>query len=342
VGRSRWRLRLSLVVAAALVLAPAALGATGPQDGSTTRSQELGSVRIYNIQYRSHTGAMRSAYVVLPRWYSPALNPKLKVVISPHGRGLDGRKNARLFGQLPARGSFLLISPDGQGRRLPGGYSWGSPGQIEDLARMPRFVQTALPWLRLDMKQVYAFGGSMGGQETLLLLARHPDLLAGAAAFDAVSDFALQYRSFKQLRCNKTCLRDLGEPLGRRLQLLARAELGGTPWNRPLAFAQRSPITYARAIAASCVPLQLWWSPADRVVVDQQKQSGKLFWKLRGLNKNAPIGGYVGFWIHSREMKASTKLPYALRQFGLLPPTAQVDTTDLHVVPAPRESCSRR
>jgi pimeloyl-ACP methyl ester carboxylesterase len=327
-------------LALACALTPSALAANGPQDGSVVRAQDTGRVTTYRVQYRSHTGAVRNAYLVLPRWYGPQANPKLKLVISPHGRGLDGRANAALWAGLPAKGPFALISPDGQGRRL-GGYSWGSPGQIDDLARMPAIAASALPWLRIDPRKVYAFGGSMGGQETLLLLARHPHMLAGAAAFDAVSDFALQYRSFKKLRCNATCLRNLGEPLGRRLQMLARSELGGTPWNRPLAFAQRSPITYARSLATSCVPLQIWWSTADRVVVNQQQQSGKLFWKLRGLNERAPISGYVGFWIHSHEMKASTLLPYSLRQFGLLPKATPVLHDGLHVVPAPRAACKR-
>jgi pimeloyl-ACP methyl ester carboxylesterase len=205
---------------------------------------------------------------------------------------------------------------------------------------MPAIARAGIPWLRIDPRRVYAFGGSMGGQESLLLLARHPHLLAGVAAFDAVSDFAQQYRSFGRLRCNARCLRDLGEPLGRRLQLLARSELGGTPWQRPLAFAERSPITYTRGIAASCVPLQIWWSPADRVVVDQQRQSGKFFWRLRAANPRAPVSGYVGFWIHSHEMRASTRLPFALRQFGLLPPSTASGREGLHVVPAPARSCA--
>jgi hypothetical protein len=37
---------------------------------------------------------------------------------------------------------------------------------------------------------VYAFGASMGGQESLLLVARNPALPAGVAAFDAVTDMA--------------------------------------------------------------------------------------------------------------------------------------------------------
>ena len=40
----------------------------------------------------------------------------------------------------------------------------------------------------VDPHRIYAFGGSMGGQETLLLVALHPRLLAGAAAFDPATD----------------------------------------------------------------------------------------------------------------------------------------------------------
>ena len=73
-----------------------------------------------------------------------------------------------------------------------------------------------------------------------------------------------------------------------------------------------------RKIATSCVPLQLWWSPADRVVIDQRRQSARFFWQLRRLNPTAPIQAYVGLWIHSAEMRARTGLPLALSRFGLL------------------------
>jgi pimeloyl-ACP methyl ester carboxylesterase len=334
------RARALAVAFTALALAPSAIAATGPSEESTTTSVTRGRVTLWHFAYRSHTGTPRGVWVVLPKWYGPVLHPALKLVISPHGRGLDGRANANLWGGLPAKGNFAVISPDGQGRRL-GDYSWGSPGQIADLARMPAIARSGLPWLQIDTRKIYAFGGSMGGQESLLLLARHPRLLAGVAAFDAVADFAQQYRAFGKLRCNAHCLRDLGEPLGRRLQGLARSELGGSPRQRPLAFALRSPITYTRAIAASCVPLQIWWSPADRVVVDQQRQSGRFFWKLRGMNPHAPISGYVGFWIHSHEMRWSTRLPFALRRFGLLPPSTVTGHEGLHVVQPPRDSCER-
>ena len=90
----------------------------------------------------------------------------------------------------------------------------------------------------------------MGGQETLLLLARHPDLLAGAAAFSSVTDLALQYRNFHRVRCKNACRTLHGTQFGSTLRKIARREIGGGPGTRRAAYAARSPMTYVRAIAA--------------------------------------------------------------------------------------------
>jgi hypothetical protein len=298
----------------------------------------VAKVKVVKIHYRAHNGARRAAYVVLPSWYGRRYHPRIPLVISPHGRGLTGRQNARLWGNLPARGAFAVVNPDGNGRRLAE-FSWGYAGQIEDLARMPRIVR-AVPWLRIDPRRVYAFGGSMGGQESLLLLARKPRLLAGVAVFDAVTDFALQYRRFPLIKCNAKCRRMTKVGIGTKLRRQARVEVGGTPARVPRSYASRSPITYIQKIAKSCVPLQLWWSVADQIVSDAGNQSGKLFWDIRKLNKTAPVQGFVGYWIHSRAMRSTSRLPYALAEFGLLkapffPPGKPAP--DLHrVVPAAR------
>ena len=277
----------------------------------------LTAVKRLRIRYVAHDGRPTSADLVVPAWYGPAANPPLPLIISPHGRGLNGHANSILWGNLPGRGSFAVINPDARGRRVAG-HSWGYSGQIADLARMPEILRTTIPWLRIDRSRIYAFGGSMGGQETLLLLARHPKLLAGAAAFSSVTDLALQYRNFNRVQCKNACRVLVGRQFGSNLRKLARREIGGGPGNRPGAYAARSPITHARAIAGSCVPLQLWWSVSDQVVVDQQSQTGKLFWQLRRLNPRANVEAFVGFWIHSAEMRARTGLPLALSRFGLL------------------------
>ena len=118
--------------------------------------------------------------------HRPRHDPPLPLVISPHGRGVDASANAQLWGDLPGRGGFAVINPEGQGRKLEL-YSWGDPGQIADLARMPTVLEHALPWVHVDRSRIYAVGGSMGGQEALLLVARYPHLLAGAITFDVAS-----------------------------------------------------------------------------------------------------------------------------------------------------------
>ena len=298
-----------------------------------------GGVRRITIHYLAHGGYRRAAVVLLPRWYSPRNNPRIPLVISPHGRGLTGRRNARVWGSLPTQGGFAVVNPDGQGRSLSR-LSWGYPQQIHDLARMPGILRRQLPWLRIDLRRIYAVGGSMGGQETLLLLARHPALLAGAVAFDSVTDFALQYRNFRRLRCRGACVRAWEGRLGDGLQLLARREVGGTPWSVPGKFAARSPLNFAHLIAHACVPLQLWWSARDRIVTDQAQQSARLFRRVRQLNRAAPVEAFVGTWTHSREMRASTRLPIALQELGLLPKVRPI--VGVRVIPPPERTCGRR
>jgi poly(3-hydroxybutyrate) depolymerase len=292
--------RVKIVVVSAIVAGLGALAAA-PAQASTA------AVRVIPISYRAHDGLSRRAYVILPAWYGPTLHPPIPLVISPHGRGVGARANIRRWGRLPALGGFAVINPEGQGRTLTL-FSWGDPGEIRDLARMPDIAEHALPWLHVDRHRVYAFGGSMGGQETLLLVARFPHLLAGAAAFDAPTNMAARYRAFVRL------------PLGVGLQRLARNEIGGTPTTDPRAYALRSPLDWARKIAFSGVPLQIWWSTRDRIVTDERDESGLLYRQIKRLNPDAPVTEFVGDWAHTTEMKAHGYLPYALSRFGLMPP----------------------
>jgi poly(3-hydroxybutyrate) depolymerase len=290
--------RSAVVVALALGLAPCASAQPVLPGGPPSR------VRILEFSYRAHDGLRRLAYLLLPLGYDPRHDPPIPLVISPHGRGAGALSNAMRWGDLPAEGRFAVVNPEGQGRRLAL-YSWGAPGQIEDLARMPRLVERAFPWVHVERRRIYAVGASMGGQETLLLVARHPRLLAGAAAFDAPTNMALRYRDFLLLR------------RGRVLQRLARFEIGGPPRADPERYEARSPSDLARAIAASGVPLELWWSVRDRVVVDEAAQSGRLYREIKRLDPDAPVHEVVGAWAHTAELDA--KLPIALARLGLMP-----------------------
>jgi poly(3-hydroxybutyrate) depolymerase len=226
-------------------------------------------VRVWTIHYRAHDGSVRRAFVELPSWYGPDRHPPIPLIISSHGRGMSARSNLARWGDLPALGRFAVLDPEGQGRHLTL-FAWGDPGDVSDLSKMPKFAHAALPWLQIDPRRIYAFGGSMGGQETLLLVARYPRLLTGAASFDAPTNMAARYEAFPAL------------PLGRGLQRLARIEIGGTPSSDPRAYAVRSPLDWARRIAFSGVPLQIWWSTRDHVVVDQAHESGRLYREIIG------------------------------------------------------------
>src|SRR5881398_390606 len=135
----------------AVVLAVACLGAAA--GAARAEGWEPVHVRVLTIQDRTHDGYRRAAYVVLPDWYGPRNNPPLPLIISPHGRGVSAEENVDRWGNLPALGPFAVVNPDGQGRRFER-FSWGYPGQIEDLARMPRIVKAAVPWLRIDPSRV--------------------------------------------------------------------------------------------------------------------------------------------------------------------------------------------
>jgi hypothetical protein len=111
----------------------------------------------------------------------------------------------------------------------------------------------------------------------------------------------------------------LSLPHGRVLQRLAREEIGGTPRQVPGAYAARSPDHFARAIADSGVPLQLFWSSRDRVIRDQVEETNELALDLRRDDDRLRLWDFHGEWAHTAEMESFRRLPRALARFGLLP-----------------------
>ena len=258
--------------------------------------------RAWLCNYRAWDGATaRTAVIVLPSGWGPEHHPRpLPLVISPHGRNNFAWNNANAYWQdLPADGPFALVCPDGLARAHdrasdpfdqppldPTLFTYGNPGHIDDLARMPRVVTEVLPWLDIDLERVYVLGSSMGGQETLLLAARYPKALsggtgrlAGAAAFDSACDLVTQCgyltrrpatstgnppeiasRMMEEIGTrpkstpgwNKTALfhNDRTQKQMTIGQLLAKLPAGQPAWD------ERSPLTYAAVLAALPFPLE--------------------------------------------------------------------------------------
>ena len=256
-------------------------------------------VHSVTITYTAWNGARREAVLVLPKWYGATTHPPIPLVISPHGRGGTAQGNARMWGGLPAFGPFAVVNPQGQGRVLTA-YSWGWKGEIDDLARLPAILERALPWFHADHHRVYAIGSSMGGQETLLLAALHPKLLTAAAPLDSATDMVARYAAFAAL------------PNGASLQRHARIEIGGTPASNPAAYAARSPMSYIKQLATNGVPIDIWWSRRDKIVVNQYMESGRLYRAIMAINPKAPVEQFVGTWAHSHEMHPLARLPLAL------------------------------
>jgi pimeloyl-ACP methyl ester carboxylesterase len=267
--------------AIALTAGYVAVPAATPADAGTTHWREL-------------PGQLR---VGTPAWYSPARNPPLPLVIAPHARSGDPAKNARRWGDLPGSRSLIVLAPQSTGRIAAKGRAWGYPPSITKLARTPQIAKRFLPWLRWDPDRVYTAGFSMGAQQSLLLLARRPDLFAAVAVADSLVDFLRRWYEFPR------------SPLASAEQPKATREVGGTPARLPWLYQRRSPMTYARTIAFSGVPMQLWWNPREQLIINQETtQSGRLWRLIRRLNSDALVDAVVHRAPHGEVFRSTHSL----------------------------------
>ena len=263
--------------AASAAAAPAARGAI-PANGN----------QAYGIPYFSWNHRLRMAIVVLPRDYVPG--EALPCIIQLRGRQSTVASAAATWGSLPTQRHFIVICPESVGRRDPVD-SWAVPGQIQDVLDMPDVVESTVPWVHVDRTRLYVVGVSMGGQEALAAAARFPDRIAAAISVDGVADLAARYRELPRV--------------GRKPdQRLMRLEVGGTPRKVPFNYAVRSPMSFAGGLATDGVPLGIWWSQADRLVIDQATtQTGRLYANIVARNPAAPVVQRIGNEAHGMMLR---------------------------------------
>jgi pimeloyl-ACP methyl ester carboxylesterase len=170
------------------------------------------------------------------------------------------------------------------------------------MADLPRIVQARLPYLEYDPNRVYAAGDSMGGQETLMLVARRPDLFAAAVAADPVTNFLRRWYEFPIS----------GESWHE--QAAATREVGATPRRARWLYVRRSPIFFARTFAFADVPIELWWNPHDTVVIRESRaQAGTFYRAVKELNPRAPVFARLDDDVHGWAFKFDHELPAMIR-----------------------------
>jgi pimeloyl-ACP methyl ester carboxylesterase len=257
--------------------------------------------RWLRIHFSGPGGRRDSALVGLPAWYGPRDDPLLPLVVSPHSRGLTERQEARHWGDLPDRFRLIVVVPGLHGRVIPR-RSWAWPPDIAEMTELPGIVHSRIPYLRFDPNRVYAAGDSMGGQETLMLVARRPDLFAAAVAADPVTNFLRRWYEFP------SSAESWGE------QAAATREVGATPRQARWLYVRRSPLFFARTFAFSGVPIQLWWNPSDTVVIREgSAQSGVFYRAVKRLNPRAPVFVRIDHAMHGWAFMYDHGLPEMVR-----------------------------
>ncbi len=277
--------RLVFLLATAAVLAGVALN---PPRGCARDSAHAAAPRVITITYTASTGATRDAVVLLPAGYSPRHNPPLPLVISPHGRGATGRSNAKFWGNLPTVGDFAVVCPDGMGRRLRN-FSYGYPGQIDDLARMPQIVVRAMPWVHVDSRRIYALGAAWAARRRCCS-SRGTRVLAGAAAMDPVDRLRAAYGSPPNGR-KAACQKRWGAAGALPAQRCVVESADSPSKANPRATAARSPLSQARRSPTRASRCRSGGARKDKIVVHQGTQSGALYRRLRRLGPQRPVGG---------------------------------------------------
>lgn len=117
----------------------------------------------------------------------------------------------------------------------------GSDLAVQDIVDQ---IEWAIKNRPVDPDRVYILGGSGGGHMTMLMVARHPGLFAGAYAACGISDLARWYRE---------CMTKLYPVYADMMEKAC----GGTPDENPGEYARRSPLTYLSSVRSGSVPFSI-------------------------------------------------------------------------------------
>ena len=276
-----------LVLAAALMSSgcgesPAAPATTEWE--SVTQTSGDASIVVERVSYRS------SGLRIVGQVCRPAHGRPSPVLVWNHGgfEGLLGEWNGGLCVDL-ARLGFAVVESAYRGEDGSDGQIEICLGEADDVIRMLE-IAVRQPWA--DPARVAMMGASHGGCITLQALARGARVHAAVNIFGA-TEFATLHGFWRAQR-------DAGAFVTVYQDLLTRIErsTGGTPSQASAAYAARSPVRLAAAVAARGVPLLTVHGTADLLIPVEQ-----------GCALAAAMGATEGFHIATPPATVSTSAP---------------------------------
>lgn len=268
------------------------------------------------MEYTGATGRRCRAIVDAPE---ASRRHPLPLILAPHPAGWTAAEDfhggaADTVAPHPGwsgvanRHQVIVVSPETYGEREPL-LSLGYEPSLRDTLAAVDAVRAA--GIHVDSDRIYVCGLSMGGQETLLLIARNPGLFAAGFAFNPVVDVVHWYEDFAA----SPYYEDLAGPdPALALDALLRSEFGGPPASWLDAARQRSPSHYAAELSQT--PLMLYWSHLDDIVPNQAtRQTKPLYDAIKQLDPNAPVAEFNHTWSHGYTL-FDVKERWALHEYS--------------------------
>jgi len=161
-------------------------------------------------------------------WYDPGVDAPVPLVVVLHSWSASCRWRSPATSVIDhcKKQAWAMVYPNFRGPNVRP-EACGSDLAVQDILDTIEWAKKTRP---IDTDRVYIIGGSGGGYMSLLMVGRHPDVFAGAAAFCPITDLA-RWQAESTERKNRYA-NDIV------------AACGGLPSERGEEYAKRSALTY--------------------------------------------------------------------------------------------------
>ena len=184
--------------------------------------------------------------IMQPCWFWAPEKSKTKpvpLVVGLHTWSLDVHrdKHFQSLQREARRLGWALVGPNFRGPNSTP-QACGSDLAVQDIVDAVEYAKSAV---KIDSSRIYIIGGSGGGHMTLLMVGRHPEMFAGAAAFCPIADLSRWHGESLEKHPGR----------GARYARMMEAACGGSPADKKDEYAHRSPLTWLRRAKEVGVPV---------------------------------------------------------------------------------------